>query len=280
MVKDPFVEAWGRGWESVPGLETGSRRFVPWLGGSFGPSRAGQAGGFGEQGPAEVQVVEDHQGFGVEALVGDVVFDPQARLADAGRDAAAQHEVRPEDAGLPDLTAGLQHAALLVPERVVGDPGRGDVRGAAVQAELLAPALARRPHVPQAAGDEEATGERVQPALPPGFVEGRGDDAVGGKPGQRRTPVLGQAQVHPAVGKHVEGEAAAGPETEGAHATGRAVVENEGFYTGDLLQPSYPTKELPSRQRAALGVCEHSAPPSRPEPGDANVGRIPVSESE
>jgi hypothetical protein len=108
-----------------------------------------------------------------------------------------------------------------------------------VQAELLAPALARRPDVSQATGDEEAAGEGVQPALTFGLVEGGGDYAVGGESGEGRAPVFGEAHVHAAVGEDVEGEAAAGPEAEGAYAAGRAVVEYERFYSRDLLQPSY-----------------------------------------
>ena len=78
VVEDPFFEVRGRGREAVPGVETRSRFFVPRFGGFFGSSRAGQAGGLGEQGPAEVDVVEDHEGFRIEALVFDLVFDPDA----------------------------------------------------------------------------------------------------------------------------------------------------------------------------------------------------------
>ena len=84
-------------------------------------------------------------------------------------------------------------------------------------------------------------------------MEGWGDDAVGGEPGQRRAPLFGEAQVHAAVGTDVEGEAAAGPEAEGAHAAGWAVVEDERFDSGDLRQSSYPPQELPARQRVASG---------------------------
>ena len=90
-------------------------------------SRAGQVRALVEQRPAEVDVVEDHYWFRLEALVLDFVFDPYARFADAGGDAAAQNEVRTEHAGLPDPAPRLQHAALFVPERVVRDPGGGDV---------------------------------------------------------------------------------------------------------------------------------------------------------
>ena len=78
VVEDPFFEVRGRGREAVPGVETRARLFIPRFGGFFGSSRAAQAGGLGEQGPAEVYVVEDHEWFGVEAFVFDVVFDPQA----------------------------------------------------------------------------------------------------------------------------------------------------------------------------------------------------------
>ena len=98
-------------------------------------------------------MIEDHERFRIEALVFDFVFDGDAGFADAGPDAAAQDQVRAEDAGLPDLASCLEHTPFIVPEHVVGDPRRWDVRRAAVQAELLACALARRPDVPQAAGD-------------------------------------------------------------------------------------------------------------------------------
>ena len=72
-------------------------------------------------------MVEDHQRFGIEALVLDLVFDPHAWFADVGPDAAPQDQVRAEHAGLPDLAARLQHAPFVIPERVVGDPGRGNI---------------------------------------------------------------------------------------------------------------------------------------------------------
>jgi hypothetical protein len=120
----------------------------------FESSGAGQVGGLAEQGPAEVDVVEEHERFRVEAFVFDLVFDRDAWFPELGPDAAAKDQVRAEYAGLPDLATRLENAPFVIPERVVGDPGCGDVRRAAVQAELFAAAFARRPDISQATGDE------------------------------------------------------------------------------------------------------------------------------
>ena len=146
---------------------------------------------------------------------GRILQDRTVRRLEASKD-----EIRAEHAGLPDLAACLEHAPLLVPERVVGDPGRGEVRRATVHAESLAPALARWSDVPQAASDEKPAGERGEPALAPWFVKGGCDEAVRGEPGQR-PPLLGEVKVHAAVGDDVEREAASRPKAERPHPSGR-----------------------------------------------------------
>jgi hypothetical protein len=89
------------------------------------------------------------------------------------------------------------------------------------------------------------------------------DDAVRGEPGQRRAPVLGEAQVHAAVGENVEREATPRPKAERPHPAGGPIIEGERLDSRDLLQPSYPPEQFPPRQRVARVVCEHAGPPSR-----------------
>src|SRR5215213_4133391 len=102
---------------------------------------------------------------------------------------------------------------------------------AAVQAEFLALALAGRSDVSEAAGDEKPSRERAEPALTLGLVQRRCDDAVRGDPGQWRASVLGEAQVHAAVGDDIERQAATRPEPERSHSAGRPIIEDERLYS-------------------------------------------------
>src|SRR5919107_1977766 len=171
VVEDLLLETRSRGGEPVPGCKSFPRHIVPWLRPFPGSPRTDQVGRCVEEWPAEVDVVEDHERLRLVAFVLDLVFYDYARFADAGRDATPQHQVGAKDAGLPDLPGGLDNAPFVIPQRIVGDPGSGNMGSAAVQAEFFPSALAGEADVSQAASNEEPAGERAEPSLARGFIE-------------------------------------------------------------------------------------------------------------
>ena len=71
--------------------------------------------------PADVHVVEQHVRRRIEALVGDLVPDRQARLAERNLDPASEHQVLSEDRGLADLALGEEDAVVAVPALPVAE---------------------------------------------------------------------------------------------------------------------------------------------------------------
>jgi hypothetical protein len=73
--------------------------------------------------------------------------------------------------------------------------GGGGVGDPAVQSELLSVSLGGLADVLEPAGDEQASAERPEPALPPKLPEVRRHHAGRREPSQRRSPVLNRAAL-------------------------------------------------------------------------------------
>src|SRR5215207_7368360 len=101
------------------------------------------------------------------AFVAHDILGPHTRLPDAGGDRAPQNQVGAEHSALAHLCARFKEAALPVPPGLVREEGGWGVGDSAVQSELLSVSLGGLADVLEPAGDEQASAERPEPALPP-----------------------------------------------------------------------------------------------------------------
>ena len=127
------------------------------------------------------------------AFVAHDILGPHTRLPDAGGDRAPQNQVGAEHSALAHLCARFKEAALPVPPGLVREEGGWGVGDSAVQSELLSVSLGGLADVLEPAGDEQASAERPEPALPLKLPEVRRHHAGRREPSQRRSPVLGRA---------------------------------------------------------------------------------------
>src|SRR5215212_11414057 len=191
-------------------------------------------------------MVEEHQRLRAVALVAHGVLNLHAALADACGDRAPQDQVGPEYPALAHLCARLEEAILPVTPDLAREDRGGRVGDPSVQPELLPVSHRRLADVLEPAGNEQPSPERPEPPLSPKLPEVGRHHPGRREPGQRRSSVLGRAEIHPPVAEYVEGEATARPEPKGSHPARRALVEHERLAAGHLLQPPDPPMQLPA----------------------------------
>ena len=180
---------------------------------------------------------------------------------------ASQDQVGAEHPALAHLCAHFEEAALTIPPGLAQDEGGGGIGDPAVQPELLSVSLGGLADVLEPAGDEQSSTERPEPTLPPKLPEVGRHHAGRREPSERRSPVLGRAEIHPPVAEHVEGEATTRPEPKGSHAACRTLVEDERFDAGHLSQPPYALVQLPGSQGLAKKIHITHLPTSNDAPG-------------
>jgi hypothetical protein len=166
VVEDALAKPRRRGRERIPILKPLVSLDVPRLRRLPRVSGPHEACRLVQEGPAEVDVVEEHQGLRAVTLVANGVLDPHAGLADAGGDRARKDQVCSEHLAFAHFCARLEEAVIPFPPDLAREERGGCVGDPAVQPELLPTPLRRLADVLEPAGDEQPSSERPEPTLP------------------------------------------------------------------------------------------------------------------
>src|SRR5205823_1398084 len=156
--------------------------------------------------------------------------------AEACLNAPMQGQVLAKDPALAHGALDPEGALVAVPVSAPGDVARRQAAGAAVHREVLAIHTTRRPKVAQAAGCEQAAGERAQKASAGGLIKLRAHNSVARIPAQRPAVERDQGDIEAAVWQYREGQARPAPHVQRVYALGQATGQDTGLNTPDLVK--------------------------------------------